>query len=392
MKIKTLFLYLALGLGITSLAVGCNDSDDMDIPGHTIPPKATLSSTETSFTAITGTTFSLSATVTGGYNVQHEWKIGNTVIGNEATLEYAFPDAGTFEVVYSALNGYGADRHPFTVEVSQGANPGIAFSTAARSFERSIGEMLRLSATLTGITGTHSWKVDNVEVSTSDKLSLSIATTGTKIVKHVLTYGDEGATYTTQFTLTSVKSDYGNRFKWREGKDYVICLASDLTQVVAADVVTTTAPYNVETWDGSDKQKFRKGYYFGYGPVPTLEYYNFYNVVTHSVLQWTGNAWPNNYVDPVTGAMSADPWDAWFFDVNADGNVRIVHFFALWDGHPSPAADIKSSALTVSNGKIGVYSFFCCGADGRPDFINYNAMGNSYYEFKMIAAEDMPQP
>ena len=53
-----------------------------------------------------------------------------------------------------------------------------------------------------------------------------------------------------------------------------------------------------------------------------------------------------------------------------------------------------SSCLTVTeNGtKIGVYSFYCCGADGRPDFVNYQALGDKYFEFKMIAAEDMPRP
>lgn len=393
MKTSKLFIYLALLFFLAPTVTSCSDDDDMDIPGHTIPPKAVLSSDKTSFEALTGAAFVLEASVTQGYNVQHEWKIGDMVIGQDARLEYAFADPGTFEVVYSALNGYGADRHPFTVVVSQGANPGITFSTDQRTFERSIGEMVRLSATLTGITGTHSWKVDNQEVSTSERLDYSVATAGTKLIKHTLTY-DEGTTYTTQFTLTAVKSDYGNWFKWREGKDYVICLKNDLTKVVAADVNNPAAPYNVETWDGSQKQLFRKGYYFGYGPVPALEYYNFYNVATHSVLQWTGNAWPNNPVDPVTGAMGADPWDAWFMDVNASGDVRFMHFFALWDSHPNPSPDLMSSCLTVTeNGtKIGVYSFYCCGADGRPDFVNYQALGDKYFEFKMIAAEDMPQP
>lgn len=92
--------------------------------------------------------------------------------------------------------------------------------------------------------------------------------------------------------------------------------------------------------------------------------------------------------------MGADPWDAWFMDVNSSGDVRFVHFFALWDSHPNPSPDLMSSCLTVTeNGtKIGVYSFYCCGADGRPDFVNYQALGDKYFEFKMIAAEDMPRP
>ena len=370
----------------------CSEKDDLDIPGHTIPPKAVLSSDQTTFEAKTGALFVLEATVTQGYNVQHEWRIGDVVIGKEARLEYSFPEAGTFEVVYSALNGYGADRHSFTVIVSQGTNPGITFSTDQRSFERSIGEMVRITAKLDdNITGTQSWTVDGKEISTTGQLDYSVATPGTKLIKHTLTYAE--GTYTTQFTLTAVMSDYGNRFKWREGKDYVICLKDDLNKVVAADVENTTAPYKVETWDGSEKQMFRNGYHFGYGPVPVLEYYNFYNVATHSVLQWTGMAWPNNPVDPVTGAMGADPWDGWFMDVNSTGDVRFVLFFALWDSHPNPSPDLMSSCLTVTdNGtRIGVYSFYCCGADGRPDFVNYQALGDKYYEFKMIAVEDMPQ-
>ena len=91
MKTSKLFIYLTLLLFLAPAVTSCSDDDDMDIPGHTIPPKAVLSSDKTSFEALTGAAFVLEATVTQGYNVQHEWKIGDMVIGQEARLEYALP-------------------------------------------------------------------------------------------------------------------------------------------------------------------------------------------------------------------------------------------------------------------------------------------------------------
>lgn len=112
---------------------------------------------------------------------------------------------------------------------------------------------------------------------------------------------------------------------------------------------------------------FRKGYYFGYGPVPALEYYNFYNVATPqraAVDRATQAQQPGRSHH---GSHGRRPMGRLVMDVNSSGDVRFVHFFALWDSHPNPSPDLMSSCLTVTeNGtKIGVYSFYCCGADGR---------------------------
>ena len=373
MKTSKLFIYLTLLLFLAPAVTSCSDDDDMDIPGHTIPPKAVLSSDKTSFEALTGAAFVLEATVTQGYNVQHEWKIGDMVIGQEARLEYAFADPGTFEVVYSALNGYGADRHPFTVEVSQGANPGITFSTDKHGHPfvagRQQGGLDLGAAGLLRGDGGHETHQAHADLRRGYDLHHAVHADGRqeRLRQLVQVARGQGLRH-----LPEERPDEG-RGRRREQS----CGALQRRDVGRQR--ETDVP---------------QGYYFGYGPVPALEYYNFYNVATHSVLQWTGNAWPNNPVDPVTGAMGADPWDAWFMDVNSSGDVRFVHFFALWDSHPNPSPDLMSSCLTVTeNGtKIGVYSFYCCGADGRPDFVNYQALGDKYFEFKMIAVEDMPQP
>ncbi len=346
--------------------------------------------TPTKFDKETGDYLKVTPIVIGGEDIAYEWKLGTKVISTDPKIFYELTDAGTFTLYFSAKNQYGEVKQQFAVNVTEARVPGVGFSTAATAFTKSIGENLKITATTReGTTAEwEKWEVNSTTVSNDGELNYAILTAGAYTVKYTIkkTTGDE---FSTTFSLTAIKSPYGNWFVLQDGETYVICLKSDPTKVLAHYAGNNV--FSVETYIAGNNQKWRKGNYFGYGDANVqLEFYNFYNLGTKGTPVNNGNFATVNVA--ADGTCGTDGWLGWYFPVDASGNVRIVHFLETWDSADAmnPAYGFPGALIRLNDsktqGQIFNYGRF---AGGVRDRTEYNNFGANYYDFKIVNVKDL---
>ena len=171
-------------------------------------------------------------------------------------------------------------------------------------------------------------------------------------------------------------------------KQYVICLKDDETKVVTHH--NGGSQFVIETYNGSNDQKFMKGAYFGYSAGDThLEYTNIYNVGTQMTINEKGAVVSADVTAP--GNCAADGWRGRYFIIDEHSNARMIHFLETWDYTATYTVAIKGCILRPSDDKRTVVPVFYdrCKIDGVRDHTDYNALEGQYYDFKIKAVEDM---
>lgn len=116
----------------------------------------------------------VAAIVNAGSNITHMWKIDGELAGEEAYLGVILPDAREYLVSYHGENEQGSLDRTFTI-VGLERPLEMSYSIRDDAFSIKKGEQVSITATpIYGGTGLqHSWKVDGVEVSTTDTITWS---------------------------------------------------------------------------------------------------------------------------------------------------------------------------------------------------------------------------
>lgn len=372
--------------GIISICSSCiEDYKYEEVVG---PPQIAFSTNETEFTKQSGSILSIKAIVIDGQDVRHEWKYNGEVCSESAELAYELTTVGTFKLEYTCTDVHGSSNKIFTVNVKPGDIEGVVFSTDKSEFTKSIGESLRISVTVKGTDPTtHEWKVNGAVYSTTTQFDYPIIESGDYEIVYTITKKNQELKKT--FKLTAIASEHSsNWFVWQDMKQYVICLKDDETKVVTHH--NGSPQFVIETYNGSNDQKFMKGNYFGYSAGDThLEYTNIYNVGTNMTMNEKGAIVSADVTAP--GNCAADGWRGWYFIIDEHANARMVHFLETWDYTATYTVAIKGCILTVSDDKRTVVPVFYdrCKEDGVRDHNDYNALEGQYYDFKIKAVEDM---
>ena len=372
--------------GIISICSSCiEDYKYEEVVG---PPQIAFSTNETEFTKQSGSILSIKAIVIDGQDVRHEWKYNGEVCSESAELAYELTTVGTFKLEYTCTDVHGSSNKTFTVNVKPGDIEGVVFSTDKSEFTKSIGESLRISVTVKGTDPTtHEWKVNGTVYSTTTQFDYPIIESGDYEIVYTITKKNQELKKT--FKLTAIASEHSsNWFVWQDMKQYVICLKDDETKVVTHH--NGSSQFVIETYNGSNDQKFMKGNYFGYSAGDThLEYTNIYNVGTKMTMNEKGAIVSADVTAP--GNCAADGWRGWYFIIDEYANARMVHFLETWDYTATYTVAIKGCILTVSDDKRTVVPVFYdrCKEDGVRDHNDYNALEGQYYDFKIKAVEDM---
>lgn len=351
------------------------------------PPQVAFSTTETEFTKQSGSILSMKAIVVDGKDVKHEWKYNGEVCSESAELEYELTTVGTFKLNYTCIDINGSTSKTFTVNVKPGDIEGVVFSTDKSEFKKSIGEFLRISVTVKGTDPVnHEWKVNGTVYSTTNKFDYPIVENGDYEIVYTITKKNQELKKT--FKLAAIASEHGNWFVWQDMKPYVICLKSDETKVVTHR--NGGSQFVIETYSGSNDQKFMKGNYFGYSGGDThLEYTNIYNIGTGMTVNEKGSIVNADANAP--GNCAADGWRGWYFIIDEHANARMIHFLETWDYSATYTVAIKGCILRPSDDKRTIVPVFYdrCKVDGVRDFSDYNALEGQYYDFRIKAVEDM---
>lgn len=350
-------------------------------------PQVAFSTAETEFTKQSGSILALKAIVIDGKDVKHEWKYDGEVCCESAELEYELTTVGIFKLEYTCTDIYGSTKKLFTVNVKPGDIDGVVFSTDKSEFTKSIGESLRISVTVKGTDPfSHEWKVNGTVHSTTAKFDYPIMESGDYEVVYTITKTNQELKKI--FRLTALCSPHGNWFVWQDMKPYVICLKDDETKVVTHH--NGGSQFVIETYNGSNDQKFMKGNYFGYSGGDThLEYTNIYNLGTQMTINEKGSIVNADVSAP--GSCAADGWRGWYFIIDSNANTRIVHFLETWDYTATYTTAIKGCILRPSDDKRTIVPVFYnrCKVDGVRDYANYEALEGQYYDFRIKAVEDM---
>lgn len=264
----------------------------------------------------------------------------------------------------------------------------MVFSTDKSEFTKSVGESLRISVTVKGTDPVnHEWKVNGTVYSTTANFDYPITEGGDYEIVYTITKKNQELKKT--FKLTAIASEHGsNWFVWQDMKQYVICLKDDETKVVTHH--NGGSQFVIETYNGSNDQKFMKGAYFGYSAGDThLEYTNIYNVGTQMTINEKGAVVSADVTAP--GNCAADGWRGWYFIIDEHSNARMIHFLETWDYTATYTVAIKGCILRPSDDKRTVVPVFYdrCKIDGVRDHTDYNALEGQYYDFKIKAVEDM---
>lgn len=378
-RILGLFAFLAL------MCTACIEKyEDEVITGA---PQIAFLEGDTAFEKEAGDNLFLEAVLVDGTNVIHEWKFNNSVVSNSAILDYELDQEGEFDILYTATNELGVTTKKFTVKVVEPILRGVVFSTSQRFFKKSIGENIKISATVkNGEPATHKWEVGGAVVSTSSNLNYAIVSSGNYTIKYTITR--EGTPASAEFQLEALKSPHGNWFVWQDLEEYVICLKDDPSKVVAHH--NGLSNFVIETYTGSKDQKFMKGAYFGYGDANVkLEYYNIYNLGTNFTLTEHGTTVDAEVSEP--GKCRAEGWRGWYFIVNATGEVRMIHFLETWDMASAYLVSVKGCIMHPSNDKKALEPVFYdrCKVDGVRDHTDYLALEGKYYDFKIVNVKDL---
>ena len=372
--------------GIISICSSCiEDYKYEEVVG---PPQIAFSTNETEFTKQSGSILSIKAIVIAGQDVRHEWKYNGEVCSESAELAHELTTVGTFKLEYTCTDVHGSSNKTFTVNVKPGDIEGVVFSTDKSEFTKSIGESLRISVTVKGTDPTtHEWKVNGTVYSTTTQFDYPIIESGDYEIVYTITKKNQELKKT--FKLTAIASEHSsNWFVWQDMKQYVICLKDDETKVVTHH--NGSSQFVIETYNGSNDQKFMKGNYFGYSAGDTHpEYTTIYNVGTNMTMNEKGAIVSADVTAP--GNCAADGWRGWYFIIDEYANARMVHFLETWDYTATYTVAIKGCILTVSDDKRTVVPVFYdrCKEDGVRDHNDYNALEGQYYDFKIKAVEDM---
>lgn len=233
----------------------------------------------------------------------------------------------------------------------------------------------------------HEWKVNGEVYSTTTDFDFPIIEKGDYEILY--TIKNDNAESQKKFTLSAGSSRYNDRWLyWPLLKQFVITLKDDPTKAVTfRDGMTNPV---IESYTGSDNQKFVNGGGWGYSdPNISLEYSTIYNVAAKKGF--------NEKFTPVDktlnedGSCSPDSWSGWYFPVDEHGNARIVHFLETWDYSATYTVAIKGVLWSVSEDKLSVQPVFYdrCKVDGERDHSDYEALEGQYYDFKLVAVEDM---
>lgn len=372
--------------GIIGICSSC--IEDYKYEEVTGAPQVAFSTSETEFTKQSGSILSLKAIVIDGQDVKHEWKYDGEVCSESAELEYELTAVGTFKLEYTCTDIHGSANKTFTVNVKPGDIEGVVFSTDKSEFTKSVGESLRISVTVKGTDPVnHEWKVNGTVHSTTANFDYPITESGDYEIVYTITKKNQELKKT--FKLTAIASEHGsNWFVWQDMKQYVICLKDDETKVVTHH--NGGSQFVIETYNGSNDQKFMKGAYFGYSAGDThLEYTNIYNVGTQMTINEKGAVVSADVTAP--GNCAADGWRGWYFIIDEYANARMIHFLETWDYTATYTVAIKGCILRPSDDKRTVVPVFYdrCKIDGVRDHTDYNALEGQYYDFKIKAVEDM---
>tara|TARA_R110002050_G_scaffold169807_1_gene301634 strand:+ start:8577 stop:9692 length:1116 start_codon:yes stop_codon:yes gene_type:complete len=351
------------------------------------PPQIAFLSSDTSFNKQYGDTLMLEAIIVDGENIEHEWRFENEIVGESNLLKYKLTEVGTFIFEYSARNTNGTFFKKFSVQVDPNEIEGISFSTTDSIFTKSIGEQLKIYANvLESGPVVHEWKVGDDIFSTSSAFEYNILDEGDFDITYKVSKSN--AEFTKVFKLTARISPYGRWFVWQDREKYVLCLKDNENKVVAHH--DGSQQFVIENYTGSEDQIFVKGAYFGYGDNNVqLEYYNIYNLGTHYTLNEKGLIVDAQVTD--FGVSANDGWRGWYFPVNEDGNVRMVHFLETWDYAATYKVAIKGCLMKVSddNQKIEPVFYDRCKEDGVRDHSDYEALSGQYFDFVIKNVKDM---
>ncbi len=375
--------YILLVLAIISSSCIDRYEDEVVVA----PPQIAFLSSDTLFSKQYGDTLKLEAIIVDGENVEHEWKFDNVIVGESNLLNYKLSEIGSFVLDYSAKNENGEFNKKFSVQVIPNEIEGISFSTTDTIFTKSIGEQLNIYVTvLDSDPVTHEWKVGENIFSSSSAFEYNILEEG----EYDITYkvSKSNAEFTKNMKLNALVSPYGRWFVMQDMEKYVICLKNDKTKVVAHH--DGAQQFVIESYTGSDDQMFMKGAYFGYGDNNVqLEYYNFYNLGTHYTLNEKGIVADAQVTD--VGVCANDGWRGWYFPVDDEGNVRMVHFLETWDYAATYTVDIKGCLMKVSDDKQKLEPLFYdrCKVDGVRDYSDFEALNDQYYDFKIVNVKDL---
>ena len=382
--------YIAFSLAGAGLLASCiNKYEDEPLPD--IPQVAFLESQYPStMNKTTGEILEIKPVIIGGSNLRFEWKSGEEVISETADLTYELTEPGELILDFTAKNDFGEVTKRFTVNVVESIIPGIIFNTAEQNFSKSIGENVNLKAEAAGSVEilAQKWEVNGKNVSLTGTLDYPLTEKGTYTIKYTVTKADGDASAT--FNVEALASQYNDRwFVMQDGEEYVFALADNPSKVLAHYAGSNV--FKVETYSGAQNQKYRKGNYFGYGDSNIqLEYYNYYNLATHAVPLSNGS-FVEQTINP-DGTCAAEGWNGWYFVVNDEGNIRMVHFIQKWDADYAldPAQNFPGALIVLSEdettAEIFQYSRF---KDGKYDSSEYDSFGDKYYDFKIINVKDM---
>lgn len=371
----------------TMLCIYSSCIEDYKYDEVTGPPQVAFSTNETTFTKQYGSILSLKAIVVDAKEVSHEWKFNGEVCGQTAELEYELTQVGTFDLEYTCTDTNGTTHKTFKVNVKPGDIEGVVFSTDQSEFTKSIGESLRISVTVRGNDPVnHEWKVNGSVYSTASSFDFPITVAGDYEIVYTITKTNQELKKT--FKLSAISSPHGNWFVWQDMKQYVICLKSDETKVVTHHNGGTQ--FVIETYNGSNDQKFMKGGYFGYSDANVkLEYTNIYNVGTQMTLNEKGIVVNADVSGP--GSCATDGWRGWYFIINDKAEARMIHFLETWDYTATYTTAIKGCIMRASDDKKSLIPTYYdrCKVDGIRDHTDYEALEGQFYDFKIKCVDDM---
>lgn len=134
------------------------------------------------------------ALVSAGVDIKHKWEVDGVVVSTDHILDgFILSESKTYRVKYTAVHATQTYMKEFTVKIL-GLPLNVTFSIMDKTVTRLTGKMLEIEATVTeGKDGAkHTWMVDGVTVSETDKLAYECIKEGSYDISYhcVSTAGD----------------------------------------------------------------------------------------------------------------------------------------------------------------------------------------------------------